>query len=130
MPSIRYAHLCEYARIDSSGTVSIIGIFDTIHVPQVPAGFPLLHVITNIGGQKEEAFQFATRIAGPDGAILQAVQPVDIHIHAEGAYSTQINGYMGTVFPAFGEYTVEIQVNGMVVHSIPFKVLQRPGGIP
>lgn len=126
MPSIRYAHLCEYARVDSNGTVSIIGIFDTIHMQQVPAGFPLLHVITNIGGQQAETFQFATRIAGPDGNILQAVQPVEIRVLNEGAYSTQINGYMGTVFPAFGEYTVEVLVNGMVVHTIPFIVLQRP----
>ena len=125
MPSIRYAHICEYARIDPSGTVSIIGIFDTIQVTSVPTGFPLLHVITSLSGSLYESFHFGTRIAGPDGKIVQAVQPVEIKILQEGGHATQINGYMGLVFPAFGEYSVEFLFNETIVHDIPFKVLQR-----
>jgi hypothetical protein len=125
MPVIKYAHLCEYARAEASGTVSIIGIFDAIHVPAVPARFPLLHLITNLSGQNGEDFQFSSRLAGPDGKVIQLVQPVHIRFELDNARVSQINGYMGTVFPVYGEYTAEILIDGTVVHTIPFQVLPR-----
>ncbi len=125
MPVIKYAHICEYARVDAGGTVTIVGIFDAIHVPAIPVRFPLLHVITNLAGQKGEAFTFSTRIAGPAGNVLQTVQPVRIHFEQENSRVSQVNGYIGTVFPAFGEYSVEILVDDVVVFAIPFLVVQR-----
>lgn len=125
MPIIKYAHICEYARVDAGGTVTIIGIFDAIHVPSCPVRFPLLHVVTNLTGQKGEEFTFSTRIASPEGAVIQAVQPVRIRFDHENPRVSQINGYIGTVFPVFGEYMVEILVNDLAVHSIPFQVVQR-----
>ena len=125
MPIIKYAHICEYARVDAGGTVTIIGIFDAIHVPSCPVRFPLLHVITNLYGQKGEEFTFSTRIAAPDGNIVQVVQPVRIRFEQDNSRVSQINGYLGSVFPEFGEYTVEILINDMVVNSIPFQILQR-----
>lgn len=125
MPSIQYAHLCEYARVDQSGTVSIIGIFDTIHLPGVPSSFPFLHVITNLRGQRGERFQFFTRIAAPDGTVIQSAPPVDIAIHQDDASANQINGYLGVVFPAFGVYSIEFVIDGTAVHTVPFRVVQR-----
>ncbi len=125
MPIIKYAHICEYARVDGGGTVTIIGIFDAIHVPSCPLRFPLIHVITNLFGQKGEEFTFSTRIAAPDGSIIQTVQPVRIRLEQDNSRLSQINGYLGTLFPVFGEYTVEILVDDTVVHSIPFQVIQR-----
>jgi hypothetical protein len=125
MPVIKYAHICEYARAESSGTVSIIGIFDTINVQACPARFPLLHVITSMAGEQGEHFQFTTRLAGPDGKVIQSVHPVGIRVDQEGVGVNQINGYMGTVFPQPGVYTVEIVIDDTVVHTIPFRVVQR-----
>lgn len=125
MPTIRYAHICEYARIDQNGTVSIIGIFDTIHVAGVPVNLPFLHVITSLGGQQGERFQFFTRIAAPDGRVLQSAPPVQIVIHHEEASANQINGYLGMTFPVFGVYSVEFLIDGTTVHTIPFRVKQR-----
>lgn len=125
MPSIKYAHICEYARIDQNGSVSIIGIFNTIHVPGVPANFPFFHVITNLSGQNGEKFQFMTRISNPDGSILRSAPESDILIHQEDENVNQINGYIGLVLPMFGDYSVELLIDGTVVHSIPFRVIQR-----
>ena len=125
MPSIQYAHLCEYARIDQSGTVSIIGIFDTIHLAAVPTSFPFLHVITNLRGRRGERFQFFTRLSGPDGTVLQTAPPVEVVIHQEAGSASQINGYLGIVFPGFGDYSVEFVIDGTAVHTIPFRVIPR-----
>lgn len=125
MPTIRYAHICEYARADPSGTVSIIGIFDTIYAQRLPTHFPFLHVIASLGGQRGETFQFSTRIAGPEGSVVQSVHPVMVRLENENATVNQINGYIGLVFPDHGEYTAEILFDGVVVHSIPFKVIYR-----
>ncbi len=125
MPSIKYAHVCEYARIDSSGTVSIIGIFDTIHAPAVPVNFPFLHVVTSLTGQRGESFQFQTRLSAPDGKVLQAAPAVDIVFHQPESSTNQVNGYLGVVFPVFGVYSMEFIINGTSVHTIPFQVLPR-----
>jgi hypothetical protein len=127
MPYINYAHICEYARVEQSGSVSIIGIFDTIHVPDIPANFPFLHVVTSLSGQRNEKFQFTTRLSAPDGKILQAAPPVEIVFHQDDASVKQINGYIGIVLPAFGIYSIEFLINNTVVHTIPFRVVQKPG---
>jgi len=125
MPVIKYVHICEYARAEANGTVSVIGIFDTIHIAVCPARFPILHVIVNMAGQAGEEFQYSSRIAAPDGKIVQQVQPVQIRFEQDNARTSQINGYMGSVFPVFGEYMVEILINDLVVQTIPFHIKQR-----
>lgn len=125
MPSIKYAHVCEYARIDSNGTVSIIGIFDTINAPAVPVNFPFLHVVTSLTGQRGESFQFQTRLSAPDGTVLQMAPAVDIVFHQPESSTNQINGYLGVVFPEYGVYSMEFVVDGISVHTIPFRVLPR-----
>lgn len=127
MPSIRYAHVCEYARIDQSGTVSIIGIFDTIHVENVPVSFPFLHVVTCLSGQRGENFKFLTRIAAPDGPIIQSAPPVSISFQQDDENTSQINGYLGLSFPVLGIYSVEFLIDTITVHTIPFRVMKRPG---
>ncbi len=128
MPTIRYAHICEYARIDQGGVVSIIGIFDTVYVPSVPANFPFMHVITSLSGQRGEKFQFLTRLAAPDGTVLQSAPAVDIAINQDDASTSQINGYVGLVFPVLGVYSFEFLIDQVVVHTIPFRVVQKNKG--
>lgn len=125
MPYITYAHICEYARIDPSGSVSIIGIFDTIHVPDVPVNFPFMHVITSLSGQRGENFSFSTRMADPAGKVVQSAPPVEIAFHKDDASVKQINGYIGLVFGALGIYSIEFLINDTVVHTIPFRVLKK-----
>ena len=125
MPFINYAHICEYARIEQSGSVSIIGIFDTVHVPEVPANFPFIHIITGLSGQRGEKFQFTTRLSAPDGAILQSAPPVEIAFHQDDASVKQINGYIGLVFPTLGVYSFEFLIDDTVVHTIPFRVVKK-----
>jgi hypothetical protein len=124
MPLIKYAHICEFARVDAGGTVTIVGIFDAIHVHAVPARFPLMHIITNLFGNKGEEFSFSTRIAAPDGSYIQVVQPVRIRFEQDNSRISQINGYLGSVFPVFGEYSIEIVIDDTVIHSLPFQVIQ------
>ncbi len=125
MPTIKYAHICEYARVDPGGVVSIIGIFDTLYAPNIPSNFPLMHVVTCLSGQSGEKFQFFTRLSDPEGAVLRSAPPVEIAIHQDDASTTQINGYFGMVFPVFGIYSLEILIDEMVVYTIPFKVVQK-----
>ncbi len=125
MPVIKYAHICEYARIDAGGSVSIIGIFDTIHVPAVPANFPMIHIITSLTGRRGEKFQFSTRISAPDGTVIQSAPISEVAINQEEGNIKQINGYLGIQFPVAGQYSVEFLIDNLVVHTIPFRVVQK-----
>jgi hypothetical protein len=126
MPVIQYAHICEYARIDTGGSVSIIGIFDTIHVPAVPANFPFIHVITSLTGRRGEKFHFATRMSAPDGTILQSAPLSEVAFNQDEGNVKQINGYLGVQLPLAGVYSFEFLIDNTVVHTIPFRVMVKP----
>ncbi len=125
MPMIKYAHICEYARIDAGGMVSIIGIFDTITAPAVPVNFPLMHVITSLSGQRGERFQFTTRISAPDGAVVQSAPISEVAINQDEGNVKQINGYLGMQLPVVGVYSVEFLIDNTMVHTIPFRVVLK-----
>ncbi len=127
MPYIKFAHICEYARIDPSGSLSIIGIFDTIQVPGVPANFPFLHVVTSLSGQRGEKFQFSTRLSDPNGGVMQSAPASEIAINQDEGNVKQINGYLGLVLPVLGIYSVEFLIDNTVVHTIPFRVVLQKG---
>ncbi|HEY9077005.1 MAG TPA: hypothetical protein VIO61_10760 [Anaerolineaceae bacterium] len=131
MPVLKYAHLCEYARVDSAGTISVIAIFDHINLPAIPGTMPFFHVITVWLCHSGDRFDFQTRIADPEGKIIASV-PTN-HIEVQGSVSgslsiPQVNGYLGTHFQMAGDYSVEILVNEIVVHTIPFTVRKTGQG--
>jgi hypothetical protein len=128
MPVIQFAHICEYARIDPSGSLSIIGIFDTIQIPGLPANFPFIHVVSSLAGQRGEKFHFATRLCSPDGAVMQAAPVSDVAINQDEGSVKQINGYLGLQFPKAGVYTFEFLIDQTVVHTIPFRVMVKTPG--
>ena len=127
MPFLKYAHLCEYARLDGHGNLSLIAIFENLVFPSVPVIWPVISIAAAWNVEPGEQFSYATRLAAPDGTIISAGQPVMVNVspNQPGAASIpQISGFLGVTLPVFGEYHAELLVNSVVVHSLPFNVLK------
>ena len=135
MPVREWSHMCDYATIDMKGHVSVIGIFELVFAPSLPAVHPLMYVVSRWSGEPGEQFTYAVRIIfGSDGSnVLMATKgfPVTIKqaVHAGSAeirQATTITPIAGLRFPFHGRYTIDILTDDIVVHTIPFWVEKPP----
>ena len=67
---IDFAVLADHALIDQQGKLSVIGIFQVVHVTRFPAMHPRAHLVLRVSGRRTEIGDHPVRIrfVGPDGA--------------------------------------------------------------
>lgn len=125
MPSRVWSHLCDYATIDGSGKPTILGDFDNINVPGLPIQFPLFFVISKWNGYSGESFTHRVRVIAPSGQEIATSSEVNISIQAtanqEGNH-INVDSFMMLRFYEFGEYAIEIMLDGNPVHILPLNV--------
>ena len=127
MPSRVWSHLCDYAAIDGNGKPMIIGDFDNINVPNQPIQLPLYFVISKWVGYGGETFTHYIRIISPSGREISSSSPVNVTIQPgpndDGNY-LDLDSFMMLQFDEFGEYVIEIVLDGNTVHILPLVVNQ------
>lgn len=125
MPVRIWTHLCDYANIDANGKASIIGEFDRIFAQTMPVGHPIFFVISKWNGLGNETFNHRVRILSPSGREIAASQENHVTIpvtnNGEGNHITA-DAFLMIGFPEFGEYAVEILLNGNPVHILPLNI--------
>ena len=52
--NVDFAVVCDYAIVDQYGKLSVLGIFQHIWVPQLPAVHPRLHLVIRLKGKRTE----------------------------------------------------------------------------
>jgi len=105
----------------------IIGDFDNINVPNLPIQLPLFFVISKWVGYGGENFMHWIRIISPSGQEISSSSQVNVTIQA-GAHDDgnhiNIDSFMMLQFHEFGEYTIEVMLDGNPVHILPLTVNQ------
>src|SRR5512145_1450976 len=61
-----FAVVADYALVDQSGKMSVLGIFQHIWVPQFPAVHPRLHLVLRLKGRRTEVGEHAVTIGLKD----------------------------------------------------------------
>lgn len=126
MPSINWAFLCDYAYVDVAGKASIIGIWDNINAIQLPLTWPQMYVIMEILAEPNEEFSVGVIASCPSGKELAKLGgsgnriPANPTGEAKGKFAF---GMFKTKFSETGQYHMELIINGVSVHSIPFTVV-------
>lgn len=127
MPSRVWSHLCDYATIDASGKPTIIGEFDNINVLGLPAEHPLFFVISKWNGYSGETFTHRVRVISPSGQEIAGSRETSVVIqgppNGEGNH-INVDSFMMFPLQEFGEYAIEIILNGNPVHILPLRVNQ------
>ena len=57
-----FAVVADYALVDQSGKMSVLGIFQHIWVPQFPAMHPRLHLVLRLKGRRTEIGEHRVQI--------------------------------------------------------------------
>jgi hypothetical protein len=123
--------LCD-AAADYQGRLNILGVFDTIFAPQMPARHPRCSVALRMRFQKTERGQhrLILHIVDDDGNFV--IPPL------EGAFSVEIPGELPIAsanlvlnlgqlqFNKHGEYAINLAIDGRQEASLPFWVKEPP----
>jgi hypothetical protein len=123
--------LCD-AAADYQGRLSILGVFDTIFAPQLPARHPHCAVALRMTFERTEQGEHSLvlHIVDMDGRFvvpeLKGAFGVEIP-EGSGRASVNLVLNLGQIqFDKYGEHAINIAVDGHQVGSLPFWVKEPP----
>jgi hypothetical protein len=124
--------LCD-AATDYSGKLNILGAFDTIWARTVPVVHPSCSVAARIRFSRIEEGSHTIRINIVDADGNAVIKPFettgDINFKEAGVSSVATNMVLnlhGLKFPVFGEYSIDLAVDGRQEASLPLHVNRVP----
>jgi len=131
--NIQVAVLCD-AATDDNGKLNILGCFDTIYAPQMPAVHPQCSVAMRVTFQSgdEGERKLGLNFINADGRpIMQAIDlPVSVALPDEAHFLTRnfIVNIQQLKFNEPGLYRVDVRLDGESQASIPLlvKMIERP----
>lgn len=122
--------LCDFASADAAGKLNIIGVFDTINAYQVPIVFGPCALAARIRFNRIEEGLKRIKISFVDAdgrAILPAMETqVPIKMTGDGSSATaQVVSIMSLLkLPSFGEYSIDLAVDGRQEGTAPLYTRQ------
>jgi hypothetical protein len=132
---VDFAVVADYALVDQSGKLSVLGIFQHIWVQQFPAMHPRLHLVLRLKGKRTEVGEHAVQIRlldeqgseslGGSGNVTFAEPPAGITEIEAGAILV-----FDVPFPHAGAYRFEITIDGEEKAAVPVTVSQLPPPAP
>ena len=129
--NIQVAVLCD-AATDDNGKLNLLGAFDTIYAPQLPAVHPQCAValrVTFMSGD-EGARKIALNFVNADGrAIMPPIEiPVEVTLPDDAYFLTRnfIVNIQQLKFTEAGLYSVDIRLDGESQANIPLQVKNPP----
>ena len=124
--------VCE-AATDHQGKINILGTFDSIQGGAVPVVHPHCAVAARLRFSKSEEGEHLIKINIIDEDGKPVVQPFetkgDVRFGGVPRTSIAVNmilNLQGLKFASFGEYAVDLSVDGKHVSSLPLTVSQMP----
>ncbi|MGA9778772.1 MAG: DUF6941 family protein [Limisphaerales bacterium] len=130
--NVQVAVLCDAATQDSSSKLNILGVFDTIYAPQMPAVQPQCAVALRVAfaaadeGQRKLTLNFINADGHP---IVPAMEiPVAIVLPADTHFLSLnfVVNIQQLRFPEAGLYSVDVLADGRSLASIPLQVKLIP----
>jgi hypothetical protein len=132
---VDFAVVADYALVDQSGKISVLGIFQHIWVQQFPAMHPRLHLVLRLKGKRTEvgehgvqirlADEEGAEILGGNGTVTFAEPPAGVVDIEAGAILV-----FDVPFPHPGVYKFDITVDGEQKAEVPITVTQLPAQTP
>ncbi|MBI5653642.1 MAG: hypothetical protein HZC40_24820 [Chloroflexi bacterium] len=130
------AVIADYANIEQSGKLNILGIFNVINALQIPCTHQQMNLIVRLVADPIEtptAFPVEIQMVDEDGRVILGLKGEMNFPHAppgELATADQIVGLHNVVFEKFGDYEFKFMVRDECVATIPFVVRQMQNQNP
>lgn len=124
--------LCD-AATDYQGKLNLLGAFDSIWAKQMPAVHPLCAVALRIRFMKIEEGEHKVKISIVDGDGRAVVSPVEAGVNIQfkntpltSMATNMILNLQGLKFPVYGEYSIDLAIDGRHEVSLPLYVNNIP----
>jgi hypothetical protein len=133
MIEIPLALIADYANITREGKLNILGIFDQIYAPSVPALHPQMQLVMTIVADRTEAKkEHIIKIELIDADNVEVVFSIEGKFQFEKPKSgedVRINLPIllnHVIFKKHGAYSFKIHVDGDIKKSISLKIVEPP----
>jgi len=124
--------MCDFAQADRDGKLTIVGIFDTIQAVEVPKiqGLCALAIKMRFDKSEEGSKIISISIADSSGKSIMPSIEAQIQITKPPNMTQAILQIVSLIpqlsFPNFGEYSVDLNIDGKREASTPIFVRQAP----
>jgi hypothetical protein len=115
--------LCDYAFPDIRGKLCIIGVFDAIYAPKLPAKHERSVVAFNIIGEPGEKVPIRLEIVGPSGKSIAKAQ-LETTLPDAGGAQVHIQ-LSGLVLKEFGRHAILLDIGGGAPKEAWFTLLEQ-----
>lgn len=127
IPDLQTSILCDDVRQERNGKFILIGIFDILTVPKLPAAYPRL-CIYNRWCCGSGTFKQRSRIIAPDDSTTVVEgKPVKVKLKDKAASATCVEFFLNVSFPVEGVYWVEtlLDDNLKLRHPLRIQIAQQ-----
>lgn len=128
--------LCDFASIDAGGKINIIGVFDTI----LASGVPIIHLTSTLAIKlrfeliEEGAHELRILLMDSDGVKVFDTDGGQINVKLPAGILSATSQATLPLPPLelrnFGEYSLELAVGRLQMHSIPLFVRKQEPPAP
>jgi hypothetical protein len=126
--------LCDAATVDAGGKLNVLGAFDTISSPHLPMVYPQFTIVLRIRfdgierGEHKVLFNFididGKHILSPASGVIH----VNFHEDQRSGSANSIINVQRVVFEKYGEYSINLAINGRHEASLPLFVMSPARG--
>lgn len=123
--NVQIATLCDAANADSNGKLNVLGTFDQIFSQTEPLVCPSCTLVVKLQFERIEEGAKVLRIlfVDDDGKEVFPAITSNIQVTIQPEIRTSNVQIVGTIqqlqLPHFGEYTIDVALDGIIVASIP-----------
>lgn len=119
---VQFTITCDYAVLDVSGKLSVLGIFDNITAPQLPYVHPAFFIVSSILSEediKDKKMVITVKRAEDEQVLVSQEIPATAELSKEDKYTTFNAVLQVSQLPIekTGQYNVETSLDGEVLYS-------------
>jgi hypothetical protein len=120
--------VADYANVDQSGKLNVLGAFGRIYAPQFPAVHASLYLVVKLGADFEDFGKPKTltvHFRDADGKVLLALPSMNFTVNPKNMPIPEVNFIIqvqNLMLPSAGQYDFEIQVDEAEIGVLPIAV--------
>jgi hypothetical protein len=128
LPDLQAALVCEDVRLEASGSNTLVGVINVVATPAIPFRIIKLCVFTRWSNGEGQFLQ-STRILTPSDETILATSDTRFQLDTPTNHATNVAFFGGLEFNEWGDYPIEILLDGDLVSRFTMKVVQvkQPG---
>jgi hypothetical protein len=132
-------NVCDFATVDMSGKLTMVGVFDRIHAVSAPMAYGTFSLAIRLRFENIEEGQKRIKLSFVDSDGQQIVPSLEANILVQTPPQESsstihfVTTVMQLIFPKFGEYAVHLAIDGRQEGSTPVfvrQVIPNQPGLP